>query len=159
MSGTILIADYEALDVVLLCHATLGPGELVPRGGDELKDVRMGDVKVKNDGAVFIDTTSPELFVKGTVDFPKRDRTTSNKALAIISSGTSEFRQIYRNSRSIAESVRDKSPGCFDSIRTLHTIFYNKYSAAHRQPTAGIIDPVLNTTCACNEFSGHNAPV
>ena len=114
---------------------------------------------VKNDGAVFIDTTSPELLVKGTVDFPKRDRTTSNKALAIISSGTSEFRQMYRNSRSIAESVRDKSPGCFDSIRSLHTIFNNKHRAAHGQATGWVINPVLNTACACNKFSGHNAPV
>ena len=29
----------------------------------------MGDVKVKNDGAVFVDTTSPELLVKAAVDF------------------------------------------------------------------------------------------
>ena len=41
---------------------------------DELKDVRVGDVKVKDDCSVFVDSSSSELLVEAAVDFPKRYR-------------------------------------------------------------------------------------
>jgi hypothetical protein len=53
---------------------------------DELKDIVVVDVKVKNYCSVFVLTTSAELFVEAAINLSKRARTTCNKPLAIIAS-------------------------------------------------------------------------
>ena len=50
---------------------TLSPGDFTSGGVDELKDVRVGEVKVQNYCAVFVDTSSSELLVKARIAFAK----------------------------------------------------------------------------------------
>jgi hypothetical protein len=47
-----------------------------------------------------------------------------------VSCGT-EFVEVYGNTRTEAKGMGDEAPGGFDTVRSLHTIFDDKDSAAN----------------------------
>jgi hypothetical protein len=65
----------------------------------------MSIVKMTNNSSVFVDSTTPEGFIKSRVDASKRNRTRRSKTATVISALWTELREVNSNASTIAKGV------------------------------------------------------
>jgi hypothetical protein len=88
--------------MVVDVDATLNPRQLRTGSCDELKHIRMVEIKMTYNSSILIDPTTPQDFVEGGVDLGEGHRARCHKTLAILRSFATNLGEVYRNARSIA---------------------------------------------------------
>jgi hypothetical protein len=88
--------------MVVNVDATLNPRQLTTASSNELKHIRMVEIKMAYNSAILVHSSATENLIQCGVDLGEGHRARCHKPFAILRSFATNLGKVYRNARSIA---------------------------------------------------------